>query len=175
MRFDLALKKVITTNVNLFGHLMQYFDQTPGPNHAFLASLCKVGYQNNFFIGKTVEKMEFVPGDAESEENEQRILGEVIDDNQEASIISPKLIEKVDNDRKSFEEFMRIINTEDYPVIEYKEKDGTADKNETVGNTGELGSLDWYRKLFSQSGESLPGEIGPSTDSPESGKGEEGK
>lgn len=183
MRFDLALKKVIATNINLFGHLMQYFDQRLGENHAFLASLCKVGYQNNFFIGKSIEKMEFVPGDDEAAETEARIMGQATENFEETDNIAatPEKIQKAPDNEKSFQEFMKIINTEDYPIIEYKEKDGEYKQPEGYESSGSTGpgnkvTHDWYKKLFgTKSRESLPGEVGPSPDSPESSKGEERK
>lgn len=194
MRFDLALKKVVATNVTLFGNLMEYFDKHPGESHPFLASLCKVGLQNNFYIGKTLEKMEFLPGDDASIEAEERIMGEAVEREEDEEILRgeyqpaepkklieiPKLEQGPD---KSLDELLKIVNTPDYPVLdikeilsgEHKQPEGHESPSSPRADV-ERAAQDWYASLYgNKSGQSLPGKDVPSADSPKDGPSQEGQ
>ena len=172
MRFDDAIKKVIATNVTLFEHLMMHFAAQGGDQSGFLASLCKVGYQNNYYIGKTLEDMEFLPGDEEAATAEQTLIGPATENISEAT---PKSIKAAQTEEeKSQAEFLKIVNTPDYPIIDMKGKI-SGEPKQSEGTPGEIGSTDWYRKLFNVSGESLPKQDDQGTNSPEGGAGEAGQ
>ena len=191
MRFDQALKKVIETNILLFEHYLKYFLETPGPQHQFLASVAKVGWQNNYFMRENLKNMEFIPGDEESAEAEERIIGEATETIDQAErIIQPKQLLAAENaqsgDAKDLAELDKIFNAPEHPVVNIKElingskPDGSGELQFPEPRILGTDARDWYNRIFPNKAENkppegFPGKDDKGTDGPEVGPSEEGQ
>lgn len=193
MRFDHALKKIVATNVQMFMHFMRHHAseavRVQGEKeklaHQFIASMCKVGYQNNLFLAQNLANMEFLPGDENTAEMEDNFVGDEIAE-------MPTNLQQTEADKEAkyindpgMRELLKIVNTPDYPVLEWdKEKDGRKDEGSSDGGTIPQGSdadtgrkvtLDWYKKLFKPGTEIPPRKDSQGTDGPQIGPSQEGE
>ena len=161
--------------------------------HNFMASMCKVGYQNNLFLAQNLANMEFLPGDEQTADLEENMSAQGFEDVPFNNTQREAEKEAQNLNDASLKELLKIVMTPDYPVVEHKEKiDGPNNRSSIKGSDGNeykgggnskntepkpISPQDWYNSLFNRKPgtEIPPRKDGEDPSSPPISPSQEGK
>lgn len=133
------LRKIVLYNIRAYKHLMDIFINLPATNdNMVLYQIAKAGFQQNFYLYKNIEDLQFVAADTDSADFENSLMeGFPPAINEERT----KVNKEDEGLKKDLEELQKMMSLQD----DRKEK--------TVGETTEIiKPEDWYKRLFGPGG-----------------------